>query len=76
MRAPRVFMLFPLVLVPLAASAQPASSLDKSSGGSVPALSLSKGQAYPARPVRVLIPFTPWRWPGAPLYRDRGDPNS
>ena len=58
MRASHGLMLFLLVLVSLAASAQPASSLDKSSGGSVPALSLSKGQAYPTRPVRVLIPFT------------------
>jgi len=36
---------------------QAASSLDKSSGGSVPALSSSKGQAYPARPVRFICPY-------------------
>jgi tripartite-type tricarboxylate transporter receptor subunit TctC len=44
MRVPRGLMLFLLVLVSLAASAQPAST--------------GSGQAYPARPVRVLIPFT------------------
>ena len=39
--------------------AQAASSLDKGSGGSVPALSSSKGQAYPTKPVRVVIAFGP-----------------
>jgi tripartite-type tricarboxylate transporter receptor subunit TctC len=38
------------------AVAQTASSLDKGAGGSVPALSSSKGQAYPSRPVRLIVP--------------------
>jgi tripartite-type tricarboxylate transporter receptor subunit TctC len=41
----------------LPAHGQAASSLDKGSGGSVPALSSSKGQAYPTKPVRVVVAF-------------------
>jgi tripartite-type tricarboxylate transporter receptor subunit TctC len=52
---------WPLALAALlaaaSAAAQTASPLDKGSGGSVPALSSSKGQAYPVRPVRVIVPF-------------------
>jgi tripartite-type tricarboxylate transporter receptor subunit TctC len=43
-----------VLLAPLA-GVQAASSLDKSSGGSVPALSSSKGQAYPVKPIRVIL---------------------
>jgi tripartite-type tricarboxylate transporter receptor subunit TctC len=46
-------------LLALASHAQTTSSLDKGSGGSVPALSSSKGQAYPSRPLRVLVPLSP-----------------
>ena len=41
------------------AAGQAASSLDKSSGGSVPALSSSKGQAYPTKPIRMIAPYPP-----------------
>jgi len=41
------------------ATAQSASSLDKGSGGSVPALSSSKGQAYPVKAIRVISGFPP-----------------
>jgi len=47
------------VLVAGGAGAQAPSSLDKSSGGSVPALSLSKGQAFPTKPIRIVVPFPP-----------------
>ena len=39
--------------------AQSASSLDKGSGGAVPALSSSKGQAWPNKPIRMLVGFPP-----------------
>ena len=48
-----------VMLIASPAGAQTASSLDKGSGGSVPALSSSKGQTYPAKPVRVIVPFPP-----------------
>ena len=47
------------VMVSGGAGAQAPSSLDKSSGGSVPALSLSKGQAFPTKPIRIVVPFPP-----------------
>ena len=47
------------VMVAGGAGAQAPSSLDKSSGGSVPALSLSKGQAFPTKPIRIVVPFPP-----------------
>jgi tripartite-type tricarboxylate transporter receptor subunit TctC len=40
-----------------AALAQAPAYLDKSSGGPEPALSLSKGQAYPSKPIRLILPF-------------------
>jgi len=46
-----------LALICGAALAQAPASLDKSSGGSVPALSLSKGQAYPSKPIRLILTF-------------------
>ena len=46
-----------LALLCGAALAQAPASLDKSSGGSVPALSLSKGQAYPSKPIRLILTF-------------------
>ena len=42
-----------LALICATASAQPASTRSE------PALSPSKGQAYPNKPVRLVVPFTP-----------------
>ncbi|OGA51409.1 MAG: hypothetical protein A3F74_25580 [Betaproteobacteria bacterium RIFCSPLOWO2_12_FULL_62_58] len=41
------------------AAAQPASSFDKGSEGAGQAASTSAGQAYPTKPVRVIVPFAP-----------------
>jgi len=41
------------------AAAQTPSSFDKGSGGAESGVSASKGQAWPARAVRIIVPFAP-----------------
>ncbi len=53
MRRSHLLFLILAAALPLSAQSQSAST------GSEPALSPSKGQAYPAKPIRIIVPFPP-----------------